>query len=288
MTFYRTREIQGVKVFSREAGRLSSSTLLLLHGLSSSSFMYRDFIHLLDDRFHVVAPDYPGCGNSAVPNSETFPYTLDRAAGIILELVHAKIGKKRFSIYMQGEGVSVGLRIASQCPDFIECLVIQNGAAYQEGFKKDKWEPLRSFWEKRNPSTEEAVQKALLSPESLRSVYLDGARNLESFSPDTWNMDCAFLARPGRDRIIMEWLYDLRNDPQYYLKWQSYFREYQPPSLILWGQNDPFFTVQAAEAYKQDLLYSECHLFNTNRFILEEDSEKVARLVTRFLLERTQ
>ena len=191
MTIYRTTEVQGVKIFSREAGNPTSSAILLLHGLPGSSYHFRNLIPFLDERFCIIAPDYPGVGNSEAPDSNEFFYTLDHLADVLLELIQSRIGERRFSIYMQSEGASVGLRIASKHPDLVECLLIQNGSAYEDGVEKSRWEAVYAFWDQWTPETEKKMRNTFCDPESLRRRYQKGVHAVEMFSPDIWNMDSA-------------------------------------------------------------------------------------------------
>jgi pimeloyl-ACP methyl ester carboxylesterase len=281
MTTYNRVKVDGLEVFYREAGPKAAETLVLLHGFPSSSHMFRDLIPELADRFHVVAPDYIGFGYSAQPPAPEFPYTFESLASHLEKLLFGELGLTEFVIYVQDYGSPIGFRIASRHPEAILGIVVQNGNAYAEGLSP-AWEPLRALWANRNPGTEQAA-RAFLTAETTRFQYLHGARDPAKVCPDSYTFDQLFLDRPGNDRIQLDLFQDYASNPPLYPEWQAYFRKYQPPMLVAWGQNDPFFTVAGARAYLRDLPETELHLFDTGHFALEEHAEEIAALIKQFL-----
>jgi pimeloyl-ACP methyl ester carboxylesterase len=280
MTTYHHIEIEGLKIFYREAGNRDAPTILLLHGFPSSSHMFRDLIPKLADNFHLIAPDYPGFGYSDAPSPEHFEYSFDHLAQVIEKLIRA-LELQRFSIYIQDYGAPVGLRIASRHPEWIEAIITQNGNAYLAGIS-EAFDPIRALWENRNEETEKPV-RAVSQAESTIWQYTQGARNLQNISPDAWTLDQHFLDRPGNDEIQLELFYNYSTNLALYPEWQAYFRKHQPPTLVVWGRNDPIFIEAGALAYQDDLRNIEVHLLDTGHFALEEDSQAIADLIKKFL-----
>ncbi len=280
MITYRTLTVDGLNVFYREAGPVDAPTIVLLHGFPSSSHMFRELIPALAETFHLVAPDYPGFGYSASPSVEEFDYRFDHLAEIVEHFLQA-LGLQRFSLYVQDYGAPIGFRLATKHPEWIQALIVQNGNAYEEGISA-AFEPLKPFWAERNATTEVAA-RALLQRETTIFQYTYGVRHPETISPDTWTMDQAFLDRPGNDLIQLELLHDYPSNLQRYPEWHAYFRQYQPPTLVVWGTNDPFFGPEGASAYQRDLKTLELHLLDTGHFALEEDGHTIAGLIQRFL-----
>ncbi|MDV2495014.1 MAG: alpha/beta hydrolase [bacterium] len=280
-TNYKSIEIEGVKIFYREAGRGSARTILLLHGFPSSSHMYRDLIAALSDSFHLLAPDYPGFGNSDCPSVEEFEYTFDNLA-VVVEKFLLALGVDKFSLYMQDYGGPVGFRIAAKRPEWIQALIIQNANAYEEGIMPTFEQLLRPLWEHRIGATEAPVLK-LFRREGTIFQYTHGARNPEAMNPDAWNMDQYGLDRPGNDMIQLDLQANYHTNLKRYPEWQAYFRQYQSPTLIVWGKNDPFFGPDGALAYKRDLKKIEVHMLDTGHFALEEDCELIAQHIRHFM-----
>ncbi|MGG7618986.1 alpha/beta fold hydrolase [Bacillus coreaensis] len=280
---YKTVYINNIKIFYREAGDRSFPTILLLHGFPSSSHMYRNLINKLMDEYHVIAPDYPGFGNSDQPGMEEFEYTFDNLAHLMNEFVHElKLGK--FSIYVHDYGAPVGFRLATKNPERIQAIISQNGNAYEEGLLS-AWDPVRTYWD--NPTEENKNNlNELLGAEFTKFQYTNGTRNPDRLSPDAWNMDQFVLDRPGNKEIQLALFYDYRNNLKLYPNWQEFFRTYQPPTLVAWGKNDIFFGEKGALAFQKDLKDCEVHLLNTGHFPLEEDLEISAALIKQFLGER--
>ncbi|MGG3558755.1 alpha/beta hydrolase [Peribacillus frigoritolerans] len=277
---YKTVNINNINIFYREAGNTSNPTILLLHGFPSSSHMYRNLITKLMDEYHIIAPDYPGFGNSDQPGMDEFEYTFDNLAHVINDFVE-KLKLEKFSIYVHDYGAPVGFRIATKHPERIQAIITQNGNAYEEGLLS-AWDPIRTYWE--NPTEENKNNlKALLSEDFTKYQYIDGTRNPDRISPDAWNMDQFVLDRPGNKEIQLALFYDYRNNVKQYPSWQEYFRTYQPPALVAWGKNDLFFGPEGALAFQRDLKDSEVHLLNTGHFPLEEELETSANLIKQFL-----
>lgn len=281
MTTYNHAEVNGYKMFYREAGDRNAPTIVLLHGFPSSSHMYRDLIPKLADKLHVIAPDYIGFGYSDAPKSGDFTYTFDNLAAQVEALLFGVLGLKKFSIYVQDYGAPVGYRIAAKHPEAIEAIVVQNGNAYAEGIGSG-FDAMKPFWANRNAETEKPV-RGLLTLETTTFQYTHGTKNSKQISPDNWTFDQLFLDRPGNDAIQLDLLYDYQSNLGHYDKWHEFFRKNQPPMLIVWGKNDPFFTVEGAKAYQRDLPKAELILLDTGHFALEEEGDFIAERINGFL-----
>ncbi|AFZ06983.1 alpha/beta hydrolase fold protein [Oscillatoria nigro-viridis PCC 7112] len=280
MTKFRTVSIDGLDIFYREAGSRSNPTILLLHGFPTSSHMFRNLIPALSDRFHVVAPDYPGYGNSSMPTVHEFDYTFDRLAEIVEKFITA-IDLQRYSLYVMDYGAPIGFRIAAKHPERVEALIVQNGNAYEEGLG-EFWKPIKAYWQ--DPSPENADKlKYLVTQEATKWQYTNGVRNPEAISPDNWNIDQPLLDRPGNDEIQLALFYSYGTNPPLYQQWQEYFRKYQPPTLIVWGKNDFIFPAEGAYPYKRDLQTLDFHLLDTGHFALEEEGNAIADHIVRFM-----
>jgi pimeloyl-ACP methyl ester carboxylesterase len=285
MTTYRTVSIDGLDIFYREAGSRSNPTILLLHGFPTSSHMFRNLIPALADKFHLVAPDYPGYGNSSMPTVDEFDYTFDHLAEIVEKFITA-IDLKKYSLYVMDYGAPIGYRIAAKYPERVQSLIVQNGNAYEEGLR-EFWDPIKAYWQDRSPENADKL-KYLVTLEATKWQYTNGVRNLEAISPDTWTMDQLFLDRPGNGDIQLALLYSYGTNPPLYPQWQEYFRKYQPPTLIVWGKNDYIFPAEGAYPYQRDLQDVEFHLLDTGHFALEEDGDAIANYITQFLTSRLQ
>jgi pimeloyl-ACP methyl ester carboxylesterase len=283
MTTYHHANVRGRKLFYREAGSQHSPTIVLLHGFPSSSHMFRDLIPQLADKIRVIAPDYLGFGYSDAPSAGSFDYTFDNLAAHVEDLLFENLGLKQFSIYVQDYGAPVGYRIASKHPDAIQGIVVQNGNAYAEGIGA-AFAPLKPFWANRNSETEKPVRD-LLKKEMTMLQYTHGAKDCERISPDSYTVDQFFLDRPGNAAIQLDLLYNYQSNLALYDRWHEYFRSRQPNMLILWGKNDPFFTVEGAKAYKRDLPNAELHLIDTGHFALEDSSDFIAERMRKFLAQ---
>jgi pimeloyl-ACP methyl ester carboxylesterase len=277
-----TISIDGQTIFYREAGdKENAPTIILLHGFPTSSHMFRNIIPALADKFHLVAPDYPGFGYSSMPPVDKFEYTFDHLAEIVDKFI-TQIGLERYSLYVMDYGAPVGYRLAVKHPDKIEALIVQNGNAYDEGLG-EFWEPLRSYWKEPNEKNKNALKK-FLTLEATRWQYTHGVKNENAISPDNWIHDQLLLDRPGNNEIQLQLFYDYKSNPPLYPQWQEYFRKYQPPTLVVWGRNDIIFTKEGAIPYQRDLKNVQIHLLNTGHFALEEEGDLIAELISRFLL----
>lgn len=283
MIRYRTTTIDGLEIFYREAGAPDAPTILLLHGFPTSSHMFRNLIPLLADRFHLIAPDYPGFGNSSMPDVNSFEYTFDRLALVIEKFIET-LNLKQYSLYLMDYGAPIGFRIAVRHPERVQTLIVQNGNAYEEGLQ-DFWQPLRAYWQDRTPENGDNL-KRLLTLEATKWQYTNGMRHPEAISPDNWNIDQRLLDRPGNAEIQLALFYDYGSNPGLYPQWQEYFRSFEPPTLVVWGKNDEIFPEAGAYSYKRDLKQIELHLLNTGHFALEEDGEAIASDIKRFLTEQ--
>jgi len=279
-TVYKTAKVDDLDIFYREAGHRDAPTILLLHGFPTSSHMFRNLIMRLSDKFHLVAPDYPGYGNSSAPAVEAFDYSFDHLAEII-EKFAQHMNLRKFSMYLQDYGAPIGFRIAAKHPDWIDALIIQNGNAYEEGLK-DFWTPLKAYWQDRSKENEEALKK-FLTIDATKWQYTHGVRNIQAISPDNWLIDQPLLDRPGNDRIQLQMFYSYGTNPPLYPRWQEYFRTHQPPRLIVWGKNDQIFPADGAHPYKRDLKNIDFQLIDTGHFALEEDYELIAELISNLL-----
>ena len=280
MITYNTVKVDGLDIFYREAGSKDSPTIVLLHGFPASSHMFRNLMARLEDRFHLVAPDYPGFGNSSMPTVDEFEYSFDHLADVMERFLKA-LNLKKYSLYVFDYGAPIGYRIASKDPESVESLIVQNGNAYEEGLR-EFWVPLKAYWKDRSRQNEEALRK-FLTLESTKWQYTNGVRDVKNISPDGWNMDQYFLDRKGNDKIQLALFYSYGTNPPLYPKWQEYFRKFQPPTLILWGKNDAIFPPQGAEPYKRDLKDVEFHLLDTGHFALEEDGDLIANRIREFM-----
>jgi pimeloyl-ACP methyl ester carboxylesterase len=299
---YKTVEIDGLNIFYREAGNPNKPTLLLLHGFPTSSHMFRDLIPQLSDQYHLVAPDYPGYGQSSMPSVHEFEYSFDNVAKIVDKFID-KIELKTYSLYLMDYGAPIGFRIATKHPERVEGLIIQNGNAYVEGIDNNFWEPIQAYWKDRkainkgldndfwinvknayknpNMSNDDAL-RFLVTLGATKWQYTNGVRNTESISPDTWDHVQPLLDRDGNQEIQLEMFYSYGTNPPLYPEWQAYLRKHQPPTLIVWGKNDEIFPAAGAHPYKRDLKVVDFNLLDTGHFALEEDSEVIAEHIRRF------
>jgi len=283
MITYKHAEVRGLKIFYREAGNKNAPTIVLLHGFPTSSFMFRNLIPLLAETNHVIAPDYPGFGFSDAPSVRDFDYTFDNVAAVMEEFLFKKLGLTKFSIYVQDYGAPIGYRIATANPKAISKIVVQNGNAYVVGIG-GAFDPMKPFWANRTTETEAPV-RGMLTLDTTKFQYVHGAKDPDKISPDTYTFDQALLDRPGNDDIQLSLLHNYQSNPPKYEGWHEFFRQNQPPMLIVWGKNDPFFTVQGAEAYLKDLPKAELHLLETGHFALEEELDFIADKMNRFLAQ---
>jgi len=271
---YRTAAVNGRKVFYREAGDPASPTIVLLHGLPTSSQMFRELIPALADRFHLIAPDYIGFGHSEAPSRDDFAYTFDNITAHVRGLLD-QLGLTSYILYMQDYGGPVGFRLFAEKPEQVKGFVIQNANAYMEGVGELPKQALGPLWESRNPKTEEPAKK-FLSAASTRFHWTVGARNEENINPDNWILDQAFLDRPGTEAYQIDLLENYKTNVASYDRWQAAFRTHQPKTLIVWGKKDPFFVPPGAEAYLRDLPQARLVWLDAGHFVLDENLQTVA------------
>jgi pimeloyl-ACP methyl ester carboxylesterase len=276
MTAYRTIQVDGTEVFYREGGERDRPTLLLLHGYPSSSAQYERLMERLEDRYHVIAPDFPGFGQSPPLSGTT---TFDRIAEVIDAFTEA-VELERFSLYMFDFGSPVGFRLATKHPERIVSLVLQNGNAYEAGLGPGM-QALMPYWADR--SAHEDAIRGFLQLAATRSQYVDGVGDPTSVNPDLWELDQRYLDLPGRDRAMLDLLYDYQSNVALYPRWHEYLRANQPPVLLPWGRNDQFFPPEGARAYLQDVPGAELHLLDTGHFATATHSAEIAELIAAFL-----
>jgi len=277
---HKTVTLDGLDVFYREAGPSGAPVVLLLHGFPTSSHMFRNLIPALADRFRVIAPDYPGFGHSSMPTFDQFDYTFDNLA-LVIEKFTRRLDLARYTLYVQDYGAPIGFRLAAKHPQRVEALVIQNGNAYEEGLR-DFWKPFKAYWRDRSEANAAALRQ-FLELDATKWQYTHGVRQLEAISPDNWLIDQSLLERPGNKDIQLQLFYDYGSNPPRYPEWQAYFRQHQPPTLIVWGKRDQIFPADGAYPYRRDLKNLEFHLLDTGHFALEEDHHVIAGLMKRFL-----
>jgi pimeloyl-ACP methyl ester carboxylesterase len=278
-----TLPVDGINIAYREAGVPGSPQIVLLHGWPASSHQYRNLIPALASRFHVISPDYPGFGNSDMPDPSNFSYTFDRLSEITEKFLKAK-GFERYGVFVQDYGGPVGFRIIGRHPEALEWLIIQNTNAYEVGFT-EAWGGLRNaLWKQRTAETEKGVA-GLLDLDTIKAVYLHGHKRPELISPDNWNMDVQFMERPNARKVQMDLFYDYRKNVELYPQWQNFLRTQQPKTLIFWGQDDIFFTREGGEAYLKDLPKAEMHRLQSGHFAVEDCLEQIAANVHRFYVE---
>jgi pimeloyl-ACP methyl ester carboxylesterase len=277
---YRTIDVDGFNVFYREAPNEGAPKLLLLHGFPSAGHMFRDLIPKLADRFHIIAPDLPGFGQSDLPPREKFSYTFENIARVIERFTEI-IDFDRFAVYVFDYGAPTGFRLAVRHPERITAIISQNGNAYEEGLS-DGWTPIRAYWQDASPANRKAL-RAFLTPETTRWQYTQGVADPATVSPDGQNLDNFYLARPGADEAQLDLLGDYKSNVALYPTFQQYFRKHKPPFLAVWGKQDPFFLPPGAEAFKRDIPEAEVRFFDTGHFALETHAAEIAKAIGDFL-----
>jgi pimeloyl-ACP methyl ester carboxylesterase len=277
---FRTADVDGFKVFYREAGPTDAPKLLLLHGFPSAGHMFRDLIPPLADRFHVVAPDLPGFGKSDMPPRGQFKYTFDNVADVIDRFTQ-KIGFDRFAVYVFDYGAPTGFRLAVKHPEKITAIISQNGNAYEEGLS-DGWNPIRAYWQDGSEANRNALRE-FLKPEATYWQYTHGVPDTSKVSPDGYSLDNFYLARPGAHEVQLDLFGDYKTNVALYPTFQKYFRTHRPPFLAVWGKNDPFFLPPGAEAFKRDNPNATVRFFDTGHFALETHAQEIAAEIRGFL-----
>ena len=284
-THYRTRQVDDVEIFYREAGPADAPVILLLHGFPSASHMFRDLIPLLADRFRLIAPDLPGFGQTRSPPRATFDYTFDHLAEVIDGFTEA-LSLERYALYVFDYGAPIGFRLAMRHPERVSAIISQNGNAYVDGFS-DEWGPWESYWRDPSAANREAC-RASLSPETIREWQYGTGSDLSLLPPDGYELDIAYMARPGAEEIQLDLILDYRSNVALYPAFQSYFREQRPPLLAVWGRHDPAFVPAGALAYRRDLPDAQVHLLEAGHFALETHAQEVAVLMRAFLDQALQ
>jgi pimeloyl-ACP methyl ester carboxylesterase len=280
VTHHRTATVDGVDIFYREAGPADAPVVLLLHGFPTSSHMFRNLIPALADRYRVIAPDYPGFGQSAMPDHREFAYSFAHYA-VLMDGVLGQLGVRRHAMYVMDYGAPVGYRLALRHPERISALIIQNGNAYEEGLK-EFWDPIKAYWADGSAARRRALD-FLVAPETTKFQYTDGVSDVSRISPDNWVHDQALLDRPGNKDVQLDLFRDYGTNVPLYPQFQAFFRERKPPTLLVWGQNDKIFPADGAHPYKRDLPDLEFHLFDTGHFALEDKADEIFPLIHDFL-----
>src|SRR5262249_12892170 len=277
---FRKVDVDGIKVFYREAGPKAARTILLLHGFPTAGHMFRDLIPQLSDRFRLVAPDLPAFGQSDMPARSAFSYTFDNIASVIDRFADV-IGLRRFATYVFDYGAPVGFRLAVRHPDRVTAIISQNGNAYEEGLSTG-WNPIRAYWQEPSASNRDAL-RTFLTPETTRWTYTHGVTDLTAISPDGYSLDTFYLARPGADEIQLDLLGDYKTNVALYPAFQNYFRTHKPRLLAAWGKNDPFFLPSGAQAFTRDIPDVIIRFFDTGHFALETHAKEIGAVIREFL-----
>jgi pimeloyl-ACP methyl ester carboxylesterase len=278
---HRYASLNGQRLFYREAGPAEAPTLVLLHGFPASSFMFRELIPLLADRYHLIAPDHLGFGLSDAPPAGEFGYTFDALAGLTAALLD-RLGVSRYAMYVHDYGAPVGWRLAVADPGAVSAIVTQNGNGYEAGFTEAFWKPVREYWQDQNPQTEAPIRQAL-TLEAIRWQYLHGVPDQSAVSPDTWYHDFTLVSRPGNDLVQLRLFADYASNLPLYPRLHDYLRETRVPVLAVWGRNDEIFGPAGALAFADDAADPEIHLIDGGHFLLESQLDTVSGYVRGFL-----
>jgi pimeloyl-ACP methyl ester carboxylesterase len=277
---FRKAAVDGVNIFYREAGPEGAPKLLLLHGFPTSSHMFRDLVPRLADRFHIIAPDLPGFGQSDMPGRDAFTYSFDAIADVIGRFTEV-VGFDRFAVYVFDYGAPTGFRIAARHPDRITAIISQNGNAYEEGLSEG-WNPIQAYWRDGSDANRQALRQ-FLAPETTVWQYTHGVSDPAAVSPDGYTLDNHYLARPGADEVQLDLFGDYKSNVALYPAFQAYFRTHRPPFLAVWGRNDPFFLPAGAEAFRRDIPDAVVRFFDTGHFALETHAHEIAAAIREFL-----
>ncbi|BCF93067.1 alpha/beta fold hydrolase [Paraburkholderia terrae] len=282
---YRVANVDGLSIFYREAGPRDAPTVLLLHGFPSSSRMFEPLLKRLGDQYHLVAPDFPGFGHSDAPAPTSFAYTFDHIAAVMNRFVET-LGLKSYVIYMQDYGGPVGFRVAIAHPERVNALIIQNAVAHEDGLGP-LWNTRRAFWADRQ-ANQAAVEQNLMSLQAAKQRHIGSSPDVQSYDPDLWTDEYAFLSRPGQREIQSDLFYDYRTNVASYPRWQAWLQKTQPRTLVVWGRYDPSFLPAEAEAYRRDLPKAEIHVLDAGHFALDEKPDEIAELMRGFLAAKNQ
>jgi len=278
--FYRTVKVDGLSIFYREAGPKDAPAILLLHGLPSSSRMFQPLLTRLSDRYHLVAPDYPGYGHSDWPDPKEFDYTFDHVASVMHDFALA-VGLSRYTLYMQDYGGPVGFRMALAHPERVQALIVQDAVAHNEGLGAN-WATRRAFWADRQ-TNEEALRKNLLSMAATKTRHVGDDPNVELYDPDLWTDEYAFLNSPGQAQIQSDLFYDYRTNVENYPRWQAWMQRMQPGLLVIWGKHDMSFDPGEPGRYRNDVPKAEVHVLDAGHFALDTKADEIAALVSQFM-----
>lgn len=278
-TTYHRVQVNGVEIFYREAGSKDAPTIVLLHGFPSSSRGFDSLIPLLATHYHLIAPDFPGFGQSDAPSPSSYTYTFDHLAETIGNFLK-QLEITNYTIFLHDYGAPVGFRIILAQPERVRALIVQNGNAYDAGLGV-KWAKIAEYWA--DPKAHPEVVDAFLSFEATKQRHIAGTLHPERYNPDTWTDEYAHLSRSGQREIQTELLYDYRTNVASYSKWQAWLREHKPPALVVWGANDPSFIAAGAQAFRQDLPDAEIHLLDAGHFVMDEQTDEIARLILNFM-----
>ncbi len=282
LVHHKTVKVDGLDIFYREAGPKNAPTIVLLHGFPTSSQMFRNLIPQLADQYHVIAPDYPGFGQSSMPKRSDFEYTFDRLATVVDHFL-AQLKVQSYVLYVQDYGAPVGFRVATAHPERVRGFIVQNGNAYDEGLDNDFWKSIKDYWKNPNVSAKREALKGLLTYDATKWQYTHGVPEVERISPDGPAHDQFLLDREGNDEIQLDLFLSYGSNPPLYPKWQEYFRKHQPPMLIVWGKNDQIFPAAGAEPYRRDIKHVDFHLLDAGHFALESNGDEIASLTRAFL-----
>jgi len=285
-TSYGYEQVDGTRIFFREAGDPTKTALVLLHGFPSSSHQYRNLINDLSDEFYLIAPDYPGFGASDFPAADQYTYTFDNIADTIDTFLEQR-GINQYSLFIQDYGAPIGMRIATEHPERVDALIVQNGNVYEEGLNPKSFAPIYGLWKTgRSAELDAQIAEQVFSLEGLRWQYIHGTRNPDGINPDNWLLDYQLINREGQHDVQLDLFYDYRNNVAKYPEWQAYLREHQPSTLIVWGANDAYFPTPGAEGFKRDLQDVDYNILNTGHFALEEDGALIAKKIREFFAAR--
>jgi pimeloyl-ACP methyl ester carboxylesterase len=283
MVFYRTVKVDGLSIFYREAGPKDAPTILLLHGLPSSSRMFQSLLTRLSDNYHLIAPDYPGFGHSDWPDPKEFAYTFDHIAAVMDDFTSA-MGLTRYTLYMQDYGGPVGFRMALAHPERVQALIVQDAVSHNEGLGVN-WVTRRAFWADR-AKNDEALKKNLLSMAATKTRHVGDDPNIELYDPDLWTDEYAFLNSPGQAQIQSDLFYDYRTNVDAYPKWQAWMQKTQPRLLVVWGKHDLSFDSGEPERYRKDVPSAEVHVLDAGHFALDTKADEIAGLVRGFMAKQ--